>query len=337
MAFVGQVGGEVAEVTSMEVVEYTDDLRGVWDDFVEKANNGTLFALQSFFDYHPPDRFRHRHLLFYKGGRLVALLPAAEVEREGELFLVSHPGASFDGFLVRVRGGVREAFDLVDAAADYAKKAGFGGLEVTLPPWVYYRFPEDHVDFALFARGARYRKRELTAVLPLKGSFEENLALFRPTARTAMRKALRAGVEVRESEDFEAFYRILEENLSLRHGVSPTHTLDELQRLAELLPGRIRLFAAFLGEEMIAGTVLFVCNPRALLAFYISQDYSHQSLRPLNLLFARVVEWGIGEGFSWLDFGTYTLMGVPNFGLARFKESLGAKGIFRKTIVLPLR
>ncbi len=318
----------------MKIIEYTQSHRDEWNSFVQQANNGTIFALQDFFDYHPPQRFQHHHLMLYNKNNLVALFPSAAVNRDGKIILVSHPGASFGGFVLRKRTGISEAIALVDELLQFAKTKNYDGIELTLPPWIYYEFPENHIDFALFNAGAHHKKRELTAVLPISDDFEENLALFRPTARTAMRKAQKNGVEIRRTDDFPAFYRILEKNLSMRHGVAPTHTTEELLFLRKLLPQKIELFAAYIGDTMVAGTVIFICNKRTVLAFYISQDYEHQNLRPLNLLFTEVIRWASDNDFKWLDFGTYTLDNVPNLGLARFKESLGAKGIFRDTLRL---
>jgi len=319
----------------MKIKEYTPEYRAEWNDFVLKSNNGTVFAHQSFFDYHPPERFIHKHLMFYYCGKLVALFPAAEAERTGGNFLVSHPGASFGGLILKSRTGTQEAILAVKSLIDYAKTGGYEGLEMTCPPWIYYRFPENYVDFAMFLAGAIHRKRELTAIVPLMNKLDENLAFYKPTARTSMRKAIKAGVEIMMSDNYKAFYEILEQSLNMRHGVAPTHTIEELHRLEKLMPDKVTLFGAYYKGKMVAGTLLFKCNPRTILAFYISQDYEHQKLRPLNLLFTEVFRWGIKGRFKWLDFGTYTLDNVPNLGLARFKESLGAKGIFRDTLSLP--
>ena len=80
---------------------------------------------------------------------------------------------------------------------------------------------------------------------------------------------------------------------------------------------------------MIAGVVLFICNEKVVLAFYISHDEQYQEYRGLNLLFYEIIKWGIFNGFNFLDFGTFTLNQAPNWGLARFKESFGAQGVFR--------
>lgn len=312
----------------MEIKLYTPEFRKHWEEFVDKSNNGVIFHYQKFFDYHPSDRFEHHHLIFLNRGKIEALLPAAVIVENDKCFLVSHPGASFGGFVTSRNTGIADAFKLVETLVRYCGREGFSGVRITQPPFIYYDLYENHIDFALYKNGFTYSRREMTAIVPILGA-EQNLSLFRSTARTAMRKSQKLGVETRISNDWQEFYPILLRNLSMRHGVKPTHTLDELLKLAELFPKRVFLYGAYCDEELIAGVVIFVANRNVLLAFYISQDYEHQSLRPLNLLFYHILKWGYENNFKWLDFGLYTLREKPNFGLARFKESLGATAIFR--------
>ena len=86
-------------------------------------------------------------------------------------------------------------------------------------------------------------------------------------------------------------------------------------------------------EEVLAGMVMFHCNPRVTLAFYISHDDQHQALRPVNLLYRGVIEWARDLGYHYLDLGTYTLEMEVNYGLCRFKESFSARGFFRNTFI----
>lgn len=314
----------------MEARLYTPEFRAQWEEFVDNASNGTIFHYQKFFDYHPDDRFENHHLIFLNKERIEAVLPAAIINDDNKRILVSHPGASFGGFVVSRNNGIGNSFKLVDALITYCRKNELSCIRITPPPFIYYDLFENHLDFAFYKNGFHYFRRELTAIIPLL-NIRDTLSLFRPTARTAMRKSQKCGIETKISHDWQKFYPILLKNLSMRHNVKPTHTLDELLKLTKLFPERIFLYGAYLKNELIAGVVIFVANHKVLLAFYISQDYEHQSLRPLNFLFYQILRWGYENNFKWLDFGLYTLREEPNFGLARFKESFGAKGIFRDT------
>ncbi len=325
---------------SIEIVPYAPEHADVWESFVWSANNGTLFHTRRFLSYHPPERFVDASLMFFKKGRLLALLPAVVWPEENGRVLISHRGASYGGFVVRDTLSIEEAFALVKSLVDYGRRNGLAALDLTPPPQVYLRRPSNYIDFALVQNGFTYRKREISSVIPLDFGSDEILSTFSEMSRRAVRRGKKLGVTVRESEDpadYARFYEILKKNLRLRHGVNPTHTLPELMRLKELFPERIKLFAAFLPDEtMAAGVVMFVCNPRVVLAFYISHDDDYQQYRGVNCLFHDIVDWGIRSGYRFLDFGIFTVNEDPNWGLARFKESFGAQGVFRDSLRLRL-
>jgi lipid II:glycine glycyltransferase (peptidoglycan interpeptide bridge formation enzyme) len=200
---------------------------------------------------------------------------------------------------------------------------------------IYLRKAEQYLDFSLAKLGYRYLKREITAAIPLDFPDEGCITgSFRQETRTALRKSYRSGIEVRISGNLDEFYRILEGNLGSRHNVKPTHTLAELKRLKKLLPGEIIQFTSYLKGRPVAGITVFVCNPRVILAFYISHDQQYQEFRPVNTVYHRVIEWGWKMGFKYLDLGTFTLNMEPNWGLGRFKEGFGARGFLRETFEL---
>jgi hypothetical protein len=318
----------------MKVFEYSKLLFSNWEKFVPRTNNGTIFHTQTFLNYHPEGKFNHKHLIFEDRGKWLGVLPGAIIMRDGKRIHASHPGASFGGIALLSDVGVKEAYRMVDLWVEWAKGNKLEGLEFTRVPFIYYEFPEEHVDFAFVKHGGKAVKRELTATLHLEKTDEETFARFIPEARTATRKAEKAGVSVDWEGSIPEFYKILKSNLYARHNVEPTHSLEELLDLQRRFPGKIHQFNAVRNGEAIAGVTIFEVTPRGVIAFYISHDQTAQEFRPLNFLFWEIFKWSISRGFEWFDFGTYTLNMEPNFGLARFKESFGAKGIFRDTLRL---
>jgi len=307
-----------------------------WDQFVGSANNGTIFHERKFLSYHPDKRFKDHSLVFEKKGKTLALFPAAQKEIEGEKALISHPGSSYGGLVVRRDLSFRDSYDLTEALVDHARSEGFQTIRMTLPPAIYQSRISNYLDFSFIKHGFQYLKREVSSMLTIESTPEENLGLFRTSHRTAVRKALKSGVEIQESNDWEGFYHILETNLKIRHGVNPTHSLDELVQLKTLYPDRIRLFAAYSDNEMVAGVVNFSVNRDVVLAFYISHNEVYQELRAVNLLFYEIIKWCQEHSFNYLDFGIFTVDMDPNFGLGRFKENFGASGVFRDTFELRL-
>jgi len=322
------------EASALRVVSFAPNDAESWDNFVWQSNNGTLFHTRAFLAYHPSQRFNDDSLLFFKEGKLLAVLPAATRVGDTSRILRSHPGASFGSFVTHADLSLRDADRLVTHFLAYCHERGYAGVEITLPPQIYLARPSNYLDFILYQHGFRYRKREVSSVVPLDVPADRVLELFSPESRRAVRRAQKLGVQVQESDDFVAFYEILQKNLRLRHHVQPAHSLEELLQLRQMFPERIRLFAAFAENEMIAGIVIFVCNPRVALAFYISHREIFQRYRGVNLLFYEVFHWCIKQGFRFLDFGIFTVNMQPNWGLGRFKESFGAQGVFRDTMLL---
>lgn len=320
----------------MELIRYDENVHTFWDNFVKEANNGTIFHERKFLNYHPKGRFNDHSLIFMEKNKPIAVLPAVDIDLEGERVLLSHRGSSYGGIVQPVNQGVEKNVKMVKALSAYAKSEGFDDIMMTLPPDIYNQQLNNYLEFACFLEGYAYVKREISSVLKLEDTIDKNIAKFKSTHRTAYRRGEKMGVKVRESNDYASFYAILKNNLKIRHGVSPTHTLDELEKLKSLYPKRIRLYAAYVGETMIAGLVMFDANDLVTLAFYISHDEAYQEYRGVNVLFKEVIEDSIKRGFHYLDYGIFTVNMKPNYGLARFKESFGSGGVFRDTLKLQL-
>jgi predicted N-acyltransferase len=315
---------------------YINQNESRWDQFVSSGNNGTLFHLRKFLNYHPKDRFQDHSILIEKKQNLFSVLPAAELIVDGKRILVSHPGSTVGSFVVPENLSIADAMSMSEALVTYVKENNFSGIRITLPPTLYQRRLSNYIDFSFFKHGFTYSKRDVTSILFLEDSLDKNLAKFKSSHRQAVRNAQEKGVNVRQSNDFDSFYHILEQNLNIRHGVTPTHTLAELKNIHTLFPDRVNLFAAFVKDVMVAGVVNFVVNDHVVLAFYISHDEAYQEFRAVNLLFYSIFDWAIQQGFRIYDFGTFTVNEEPNMGLGRFKENFGASGVFRDTIELKL-
>ena len=316
----------------MITVKRFNNNSSAWDNFVSSANNGTLFHTRRFLNYHHEGRFNDHSLEFYKKGKLVGVFPAALIESGDQRQLVSHPGASVGSFVVPEDLAFADALEMVEQLVDYSKRENLDGIKLTQPPTIYSKRLSHYIDFALQKNGFLYSKREISSILFLEKSIDENLSKFKSTHRTAVRKAEKSGVVVKETDDFASFYEILKKNLSIRHDVKPTHSLNELLHLKELFPDKINLFGAYIEEKMVAGVINFIATENVVLAFYISHNEDFQEVRPINLLFYKIFEWAIQKKYNVFDFGIFTVNEEPNMGLARFKENFGASGQFRDTM-----
>ena len=316
--------------------KYSNNDEATWDKFVSASNNGTMFHLRKFLNYHSENRFVDHSLLISKNKKLFSVFPAAEKIISGKKLLVSHPGSSVGSFVIPENLSIANSIELVRQIKVYAKSLNFNGIQITLPPNLYQKRLSNYMDFAFFREGFIYKKREITSILFLEKNIETTMKKFRPSHRRAVKTAQNKGVIVRKTERYDEYYKILKKNLSKRHGVNPTHTLKELKKLKKIFKDKVKLFSAFIDGKMIAGIVNFLINDQVILAFYISHDELYNKYRPLNILFYEVFSWAIKSKYKVYDFGIFTVNGEPNMGLGRFKENFGASGIFRDTIELKL-
>lgn len=319
---------------NIEIEQYHDSMAESWDDFVWNSNNGTIFQTRKFLNYHPVGRFEDKSLIFKRKNQLIALFPATVRYEKHRKILSSHRGASYGGIVTRSTISIKDSFYIVESLIAYAQANDFKGIDLTPPPQIYFKKPTNYIDFALVVNGFGYKKREVSSVIPLFFDQNEVLNTFTPESRRAVRRAVKLGVTVHESDQYENFYDILKNNLKMRHNVRPTHTLDEILLLKQIYPERIRLFGAFLEDgRMIAGVIMFNCNEKVTLAFYISHNEAFQKYRGVNYLFFEIITWAISQDFDYLDFGIFTVDMDPNWGLGRFKESFGALGVFRDSFL----
>jgi hypothetical protein len=299
----------------IEVVRYTPDQQPIWDAFAAGSKNGAFLFQRAYQDYHA-DRFPDHSLLFRRDGRLLALLPACRLGDE----LNSHGGLTFGGMLTDASMTTPLMLELFTTLLQHAREAGFKRLIYKAIPQFYHSLPADEDLYALTRHGARLFRRDVGSVLRL-GSHPE----FQERRRRSVKKALKAGLTVRETTDLAAYWSILEETLRARHGIAPVHSLHEIQRLRERLPDNIRLFAAYDGETMLAGSVVFE-NPSVAHAHYIASSLAGRDCGALDFVFSELIT-RIYTGKRWFSFGVSTESGgtVLNEGLIEHKEGFGAR------------
>ncbi len=81
---------------------------------------------------------------------------------------------------------------------------------------------------------------------------------------------------------------------------------------------------------MIAGVCNFSVNKNVVLAFYISHDEAYQEYRPVNLLFYEIMKRYQAEGFKFLDFGIFTVIMEPNWGLGKIQRKFWCTWNFQR-------
>jgi hypothetical protein len=315
----------------MEAVPYRETDAEAWDELVAVAPMATFLHSRRFLGYHG-DRFEDASLMVRDGEKLIAAIPAARDPSESTR-VVSHPGATFgglvhDGALAGER--MREA---LTASRDAYRDRGFATLIYKSVPWIYRQTPSDDDRYALFRLGAEPTRLDLSCAI--------DLSRRRPPGsrrKRGRKKAEATGVRVSESTDqLPAFWEVLEENLSRRHGATPVHSLEEILLIAELFPGQVRLLVATLEESVIGGAVLFE-SPHVSHVQYNAVNEQGREVSALDAVFERCIEEAESAGRRFFDFGISTEAEGQelNEDLYRFKFEFGGGGVAHEFYELAL-
>ncbi len=321
---------------AITVHPYTTNDRNEWETFVESSNNGTMFHLHRFLDYHPEGKWNWHHLMFRDGGKLVAVLPGG-INNNGAFW--SPMGASY-GSICTQDISFELTLAIVDAFIVYCKNAGIRDAYLIPAPIVYTRNYSQHHEYAMLYRKASFELHYISHAIDLKHG-KDFARYFDATARKSVNRILREGeITIRDSEDYATFHEILMENKA-RHGVLPTHTLDDLLKLRQLMPDKLKLMLVYKGDVAIAGSLLFLANPKVVLCFYNMLRYEYEHLRPIYLVMHETCRWAVENGYEWVDIGVSQDTKdpdpmTPSIGLINFKERFDARGILRSTYHLSI-
>lgn len=319
-------------MSQIKIHGYEPKFRDEWEEFVKKSNNGTIFHRQTFLDYHQPDKFNFNHLMIRKNDKLIGVLPGGLTD-EGKVYW-SPVGASY-GSIVTEDLGFEISLEIVDTLMEYFYKNDLKEIFLIPPPLIYSKNYSQHLEYAMLYRKFDFELHYISHAIHLKNK-NDFLKFFDKTARKTIHKILRSGeLVISESNDYQSFNEILVANKA-RHGVKPTHTLEDMLRLAGLVPESLKLMLVYYQDKPIAGSLLFLCNSKVVLCFYNMLLYEYEYLKPIYLVMFETCRWAYENGYEWVDIGVSQDTKAedpmtPSLGLIQFKERFDSRGILRST------
>ena len=299
-----------------------DKLR--WDRFVAESANGTIIQSQTFLGYHG-DRFVDASIVAERvsDGHFVAVLPAAATG-----YLVnSHPGATHGGFIVSKELNFIESRHLFAKCLDMFSNSGFESMRYTPVPIHLHRAKFVADLHLLWEMGATIEARQVCSIL------EAGDELGRTKNRRIARKA---GVCVYQSEDLNVSHQIVSATLRDRHGVTPTHSIQELKELQRLFPADFKMYLAELDGVYVA-TAITLRMPSHIHFQYLASTETGRQVQALDAVVEYV--WrNRDSGREGLSFGASTDKSgrLINIGLQEFKEGFGARADFIESYHIPL-
>jgi hypothetical protein len=302
----------------MMLKRYSPADKDAWNGFVRNAKNGLFMFDRNFMDYHS-DRFTDHSLLAHdENGSIIALLPANE--KDGVLH--SHQGLTFGGFVTDIGMKATRMLELFAALKDYATANGLRKLIYKPIPHTYHLLPAEEDLYALFRNGARLVRTDLTTTVSIA-----NRIGFSELRKRGEKKAIRSGVTLQLSTDYQSYMSLVAKVLQERHGTVPVHTAEEIALLASRFEDNIKLYTAEKEGSLLAGVLMFEYD-RLAHAQYIAASPEARNVGALDALFSHLINT-VYAGKQYFDFGKSTDKNGSflNEGLIGQKEGFGGRGI----------
>jgi hypothetical protein len=310
----------------IEIALYTSSSRLIWNALNSRARNGHFLFDRSYMDYHA-SRFVDSSLIFSQEGSQLALLPANIV---GDTFY-SHQGLTFGGLILDEAANSIRVLGMFEALQAHLRDRGIRRIIYKCMPFIYHQRPAQEDLYALFRCNARVIRRDVTTAIDYAEPIE-----YSKRRQRGIKKAARAGVSFGQSENWRDFWELLTETLTSRHGVGPTHTLEEITRLAAHFQESIRLFVSIINGRIIAGVVMYETATVAH-AQYIAANEEGRQTGALDGLFDFLISHYNGAR-RFFDFGISNVDDgrVLNAGLVAQKEEFGGSTVVHEVYEMSL-
>lgn len=299
------------------VERYSPEKKEIWDQFVETSRNGLFIFYRNYMDYHR-ERFPDHSLIFFEESEVIALIPGTIINNTYH----SPGGLTFGGIIIDNSMTTTKMMSVFNEMLTYFKRQNIQKMIYKCIPYIYTEIPSEEDRYALFLHNSQLIRRDITVSINLTAK-----PTYQKIRRRCIKKAEKTGICVRETNDFETYWKILTDCLFEHHETRPVHSLQEMLLLKSYFPKNIRLFGSFIGEKMLAGIIIYE-NKHVAHAQYIACNESGRDIGALDFLFAELIE-KYYRGKKYFDFGISNENDGKylNKGLIFYKEGFGARAV----------
>jgi hypothetical protein len=303
---------------SITITEYNSKYKTQWDNFVQASKNGTFLFCRDYMEYHS-DRFVDTSLMLWDEEKnLLGIFPANKTGSE----IISHQGLTYGGLVVGIDTKTTVIFEMFDTLLSFLQNRSFDKLIYKVLPHVYHCVPAEEDLYILNLCNAKLLHRNLLTVVSQKTRLPYQKRRLR-----GQQKAVANGLKVNQTDHYERFWIILEENLKTNHDSSPVHSYEEISYLKGCFPEHIKLYGCYRQHEMLAGVVIFETSQVAR-SQYIAASELGKKLGALDLLFMELLD-NIYKSHSYFDFGSSNIPHSAQLskGLVEQKEGFGGRTV----------
>lgn len=140
-----------------------------------------------------------------------------------------------------------------------------------------------------------------------------------------IKKCDREGIvfeQVHSEDSIKEVYKIIKSNRDYK-GFSISMSFEQIIEMYNRFPGEMYFFQSTFGYKGIAASICIKINPSILYVFYWGDIPGYEQLSPVVHIANGIYEFAKKNNFEIIDAGTSSINGIPNYGVATFKENLG--------------
>jgi hypothetical protein len=301
----------------IELKKYHESDKSIWDSFLDKSRIDSFLFKRDFMDYHA-DRFEDFSFLIYRKSKLEALIPGNIANKT----FYTHQGLTYGGLISSNKITIKDTLEIFAKLNALLKNDNIEEVIYKPTPHIYHLYPSEEDLYVLFKNDAEKIACNISSTI-----MQQNKIPFIESRKSGIRKALKEGVIVSESNELSEFWDILENNLKTHFGKTPVHSLTEIKKLKNCFPEQIKLYVALIDNNIVGGTLLFIMK-NVVHVQYISANETGKNTGALDLLFHELIN-NFYVDFPIFDFGQSTEQNgnYLNEGLIFQKEGFGGRGV----------
>ncbi len=304
-------------------IEITNTLpQEAWRQFVEEYPGGNIYGSPEMFEVFQHAR-KHRPAVWAavgQGGRVLALLPLAQVILNPLLKLFTSRAEAYGGVLCAPGQEGRDALDKLLQV--YQRKGSRGALFTELR----HMADSQEIQPVLQQYGYVYEPH-LNYIIDLRRSPEDILQGFGSDTRKHVRKALKRDdllvEEVKDVHQMAVCRDLLVRSYSRAH-VPLAHASLFMSAFEVLHPEGMARFTLAKVNDVPVATSLALLYKDVILGWYRGVDRAYSAYAPNELLVWEMLSWGAQHGYHFFDFGG---AGKPDekSGVRDFKAKFGGE------------
>jgi len=304
----------------IKIERYDKTKKKQWDKFISESINSTFLFYRDYMDYHA-DRFQDYSLLIYDDDKLITVIPA---NRNQNLFY-SHSGLSYGGFVVNQKMNTIKMLDIFSIWLVYLGENDFNEIIYKSVPYIYHTQFCEFDKYALFTNDFELFRCEVSTLISI-----QNLK-FKSNRKSGYNHGVKNGLVLRKNDNFEEYFKIVNNQLQKKYGINAVHNAKEMQLLFSRFPQNINIYGVYKDDIMLGGALLYI-DKNVIHAQYLCTNEEGRKNRAMDFLIISLLRDHFNN-YQYFDFGISTEQGghFLNKALIRTKEEFGGTAVCFET------